>query len=85
MEDTAYQEFLASLRGARRARGLTQLAVADRLKLSRAQYNALENGRSMVTLRQLHELAVALDVKFHVGRKNAVIATRFRDHGKAHR
>lgn len=62
-----YESFVQELKAVRLARGLTQAQVADKINLSRAQYNAIECGRSTATFRHLHNLAVALDVQWAIG------------------
>ena len=69
-----YEEFLAHLRKVRLDRGLTHGEVADAIGLSRAQYTAIENGRSMVTFRHLHNLAVVLKAEFIIGKRTRVVA-----------
>jgi transcriptional regulator with XRE-family HTH domain len=66
-----YERFLSDLRTLRLAKGLTQGAVAKRLKLSRAQYTAIENGRSTMSFVHLYNLAVILDVQWTIGRKRS--------------
>lgn len=70
-----YEEFLANLRNLRKQRGLTQEEVASRLKLSRTQYTAIENGRSTLGFVHLHNLAVILDVRWVIGKSDAPLAT----------
>lgn len=60
VSDDAYAEFLKELRKKRLARKLTQAQVAAGIKLSRAQFTAIENGRSQVSYRLLHRLAAFL-------------------------
>ena len=74
---TPYDLFLVQLRAARIARKLTQAQVAKAIKLSRAQYTAIENGRSMVNFHHLHNLATALNVRFAIGASAAPLAKRF--------
>ena len=62
-----YEQFLRELRAARTAKELSQGEVAKRIKLSRAQYTAIEGGRSLVNYAHLHNLSVALGVKFVIG------------------
>lgn len=64
----AYALFLTRLKALRLKRGLTHGDVAQAIKLSRAQYTAIENGRSMVTFWHLHNLAVVLKTRFIIGR-----------------
>jgi transcriptional regulator with XRE-family HTH domain len=63
----AYVRFLTQLRATREARKLTQGELASRIRLSRAQYTAIENGRSLVNFVHLHNLSLALGVRWTVG------------------
>ena len=76
MAQTPYDLFLVQLKTARLACKLTQEQLASQIKLSRAQYTAIENGRSMVNFQHLHNLAVALKVRFVVGDKDAPFAAK---------
>jgi transcriptional regulator with XRE-family HTH domain len=67
---------LIELRAARLARGMTQLELAQRVRLSRPQYSALETGRSVVNLAQLHDLSVVLAVRFMIGEPSLLLASR---------
>lgn len=80
---TPYDQFLGELRRARQARKLTQSQLASKIKLSRAQYTAIENGRSLINFAHLYNLAVALQVRFVIGAPNAPTATMLADHGDA--
>ena len=71
-----YERFVADLRTIRLAKGISQAALAKRIKLSRAQYTALENGRSLLNFVHLHNLSVALGVRFVIGDKILPFATR---------
>lgn len=62
-----YESFIQELKAVRLARGLTQAEVATKINLSRAQYTAIECGRSTATFRHLHNLAIALQVKWIIG------------------
>lgn len=64
---TPYEQFLQELKAVRLARQLSQGEVAKRIKLSRAQYTAIENGRSLLNYAHLHNLSIALGVKFVIG------------------
>lgn len=66
-EKNPYNMFLASLRAARKAKNLSQGDVAKLINLSRAQYTAIENGRSVVSFVHLHNLATALHLRFVIG------------------
>ena len=70
----AYQTFLIQLKATRLKRGLTHSAVAEAIGLSRAQFTAIENGRSMLSFWHLHNLAVVLKVDFVLGKKTKVVA-----------
>lgn len=52
-----YAKFLRELRKKRLDLGYTQAQVATGIKLSRAQYTAIEKGRSLLNWRHLHKLA----------------------------
>ena len=60
MSRDPYAELLKDLRKKRLAKKLTQAQVAEGIKLSRAQYTAIEKGRSQLNWRHLHNLAVFL-------------------------
>ena len=72
--DTPHTRFLVQLKEVRLRRGLTHSKMAEAIGLSRAQYTALENGRSMLTLQHLHNVAVVLNVRFVVGKDGAELA-----------
>jgi len=57
MPDPAYENLLRELRETRRRKKLTQAQVARGIKLSRAQYTAIEKGRSMLNWGHLRRLA----------------------------
>lgn len=76
-KNSPYEQFLRELRAARTAKDLSQGEVAKRIKLSRAQYTAIENGRSLVNYAHLHNLSVALGVKFIVGNPKLPSAARY--------
>ena len=67
-----YERFLSDLRTLRLAKGLTQGEVATRLKLSRAQYTAIENGRSTMSFVHLYNLSVILGVQWTIGKRPSV-------------
>jgi len=71
MEKTPYDLFLVQLKATRLSRNFTQEQLASQIKLSRAQYTAIENGRSMINFQHLHNLAVALKVRFAIGHHDA--------------
>lgn len=60
----AYEEFLKDLRKKRLSRGMTQAAVARGIKLSRAQYTAIEQGRSLLNWKHLHKLSAFMKTSF---------------------
>ena len=62
-----YETFIQELKAVRLARGLTQAQLADKIKLSRAQYTAIERGRSTANFRHIHNLSVALKVRWSIG------------------
>lgn len=77
MDDrTPYDIFLEQLRAARTVRKMTQGQLATKIKLSRAQYTAIENGRSLINYQHLHNLAVALGVRFLVGDEKAPLVAK---------
>ena len=61
-----YAEFLTELRKKRKAKKLTQAQVAQGIQLSRAQYTAIEKGRSLVNWRHLHKLSKVLGTSFTI-------------------
>jgi transcriptional regulator with XRE-family HTH domain len=69
-----YQTFIAELKSIRVARGLTQQQVAQRVRLSRPQYAAIEQGRSTASFRHVHNLAIALDVHWIIGKRSSPCA-----------
>lgn len=76
MEKTPYDRFLVQLRATRKARKLTQEQLASQIKLSRAQYTAIENGRSLVNFQHLHNLAITLNVRFVIGDSESPFASK---------
>lgn len=62
-----YESFIKELKAVRLARGLTQAQLAEKIHLSRAQYTAIERGRSTANFRHIYNLAVALKVCWTVG------------------
>jgi transcriptional regulator with XRE-family HTH domain len=69
MKKDPYSQFLSALKEVRLKKELSQSDLAKRIKLSRAQYTAIENGRSMITFAHMHNLSVALKTQFVIGRK----------------
>lgn len=61
-----YKEFLDALRKKRKAKKLTQAQVATGIKLSRAQYTAIEQGRSLLNWKHLHKLAAFMKTSFTI-------------------
>ncbi len=61
-----YAQFLDELKRKRKAKKLTQAQVAEGIKLSRAQYTAIEKGRSLVNWRHLHALSKVLGTSFTI-------------------
>lgn len=71
-----YATFITELKSVRVARGLTQLQVARRVGLSRPQYAAIEHGRSTANFRHVHNLAIALDVHWVIGKPDSPHAAK---------
>jgi transcriptional regulator with XRE-family HTH domain len=61
-----YAQFLADLKRKRQSKKMTQAQVAEGIKLSRAQYTAIEKGRSLVNWRHLHALSKVLGTSFTI-------------------
>jgi transcriptional regulator with XRE-family HTH domain len=57
MSRDPYAVLLKELRDKRLAKNYTQAQVAAGIQLSRAQYTAIEQGRSLLNWRHLHKLA----------------------------
>jgi transcriptional regulator with XRE-family HTH domain len=57
MSRDPYVLLLKELRDKRLSKNLTQAEVAAGIQLSRAQYTAIEQGRSLLNWRHLHRLA----------------------------
>lgn len=74
-----YEMFLNELRSIRKKRGLSQGDVAAHIKLSRSQYTAIENGRSVITVAHLQELSGLFKVRFAIGDKDHPLASRIAD------
>ncbi len=66
MSRDPYIEFLEDLRKLRKKKKFTQAQVAAGIKLSRAQYTAIERGRSLLNWRHLHNLAVFYKTSFTI-------------------
>jgi transcriptional regulator with XRE-family HTH domain len=77
MTKTPYDLFVEQLRSVRKARKLSQSAVARKIRLSRAQYTAIENGRSSVSFVHIYNLSVALGVRFSIGENAMPFASRY--------
>jgi transcriptional regulator with XRE-family HTH domain len=71
-----YETFIAELKSIRVARGLTQQQVAKKVRLSRPQYAAIEHGRSTASFRHVHNLAIALDVHWVIGKRSSPCASK---------
>lgn len=52
-----YAQLLQDLKKKRLSKKLTQAQVAAGIQLSRAQYTAIEQGRSLLNWKHLHKLA----------------------------
>lgn len=72
-----HEKFLTELRAVRLARKLTHGQLATRIKISRSQYTAIENGRSLIGFTHLHNLAIALGVRWTIGELTSPAATRY--------
>lgn len=59
-----YTLFLQDLRKKRLSKNLTQAQVAAGIQLSRAQYTAIEQGRSLLNWRHLHKLSAFMKTSF---------------------
>ena len=75
--NSPYIKFVTELRAVRLARKLSQSEVAKKIKLSRAQYTALEGGRCMINFVHLYNLAMVLGVHFTIGDHNLPPASRY--------
>lgn len=67
MSRDPYDELLRDLREKRLAKKLTQAQVAAGIKLSRAQYTAIEQGRSKLNWGHLYRLAKFLKTTWTIG------------------
>lgn len=54
-----YEIWVRKLRVLRESRGWRQQDVADKIRLSRSQYSAIENGASEIGYRHIYNLAKA--------------------------
>lgn len=61
-----YEAFLKDLKRKRLAKNLTQAQVAKGIQLSRAQYTAIEQGRSLLNWKHLHRLASYMKTSFTI-------------------
>lgn len=61
-----YEDFLKDLKRKRLAKKLTQAQVAAGIKLSRAQYTAIEQGRSLLNWNHLHKLSAFMKTSFTI-------------------
>jgi transcriptional regulator with XRE-family HTH domain len=66
MSRDPYVELLKELRDKRLSKNLTQAEVAAGIQLSRAQYTAIEQGRSLLNWRHLHKLAKFLKTSWTI-------------------
>lgn len=66
MNKDPYVLFLEDLRSKRKAKKMTQAAVAKGMKISRAQYTAIERGRSLLNWRHMHRLSKVLGTSFTI-------------------
>lgn len=66
MSRDPYMEFLKDLRNKRLAKKLTQAQVAKGIKLSRAQYTAIEQGRSLLNWKHLFKLSAFMKTSFTI-------------------
>lgn len=66
MSRDPYTELLEDLKRKRLSKGYTQAEVATGIKLSRAQYTAIEQGRSLLNWKHLHRLAIFLKMRFTI-------------------
>jgi transcriptional regulator with XRE-family HTH domain len=66
MSRDPYIELLKELRDKRLSKNLTQAEVAAGIQLSRAQYTAIEQGRSLLNWRHLHKLAKFLKTSWTI-------------------
>lgn len=66
------------IREARKAQGLSQQALADRLDVRREYVTKVENGRASITLGQLHRIADALGepLSIRIGDRETIPPTR---------
>lgn len=66
MNKDPYALFLEDLRSKRKAKKMTQADVAKGMKISRAQYTAIERGRSLLNWRHMHRLSKVLGTSFTI-------------------
>lgn len=66
MSRNTYAYLLRELKRKRKAKKLTQAAVAAGIQLSRAQYTAIEQGRSLLNWRHLSKLAKFLKTSWTI-------------------
>jgi len=62
LKNTLHRVFCQNLRAIRKARGLTQVEMAERMASTQPAYSDLENGRCAPTLTTLERVATALSV-----------------------
>jgi transcriptional regulator with XRE-family HTH domain len=66
MNRDPYTQLLQDLKTKRLSKNLTQAQVAAGIQLSRAQYTAIEQGRSMLNWKHLHRLAKFLKTSWTI-------------------
>lgn len=66
MSRNTYDDLLRELKSKRKAKNLTQAQVAAGIQLSRAQYTAIEQGRSLLNWRHLNRLAKFLKTSWTI-------------------
>jgi transcriptional regulator with XRE-family HTH domain len=66
MNRDPYTQLLQTLKTKRLSKNLTQAQVAAGIQLSRAQYTAIEQGRSMLNWKHLHRLAKFLKTSWTI-------------------
>jgi transcriptional regulator with XRE-family HTH domain len=66
MNRDPYTQLLQVLKTKRLSKKLTQAQVAAGIQLSRAQYTAIEQGRSMLNWKHLHRLAKFLKTSWTI-------------------
>lgn len=62
LEGTLHRLFCQKLRAIRKAKGLTQEQMAERMGMSQPAYSDLENGRFCPTISTIERAALALGI-----------------------